>query len=74
MIAIMLAAGSIVREREQGTMEQLLVTPVNPLGLMLGKVAPYLFLGLGRDGADPGDHALRRSGCRSAAAWCCCSA
>jgi ABC-2 type transport system permease protein len=46
MIAIMLAAGSIVREREQGTMEQLLVTPVNPLGLMLGKVTPYLFLGL----------------------------
>jgi ABC-2 type transport system permease protein len=46
MIAVMLAAGSIVREREQGTMEQLLVTPVNPLGLMLGKVAPYLFLGL----------------------------
>jgi ABC-2 type transport system permease protein len=47
MIAIMLAAGSIVREREQGTMEQLLVTPVHPLGLMLGKVAPYMFLGLG---------------------------
>jgi ABC-2 type transport system permease protein len=46
MIAVMLSAGSIVREREQGTMEQLLVTPVNPLGLMLGKVAPYLFLGL----------------------------
>jgi ABC-2 type transport system permease protein len=46
MIAIMLAAGSIVREREQGTMEQLLVTPVNPLGLMLGKVAPYMLLGL----------------------------
>ena len=43
MIAIMLAAGSIVREREQGTMEQLLVTPVNPLGLMLGKVAPICF-------------------------------
>lgn len=46
MIAVMLSAGSIVREREQGTMEQLLVTPVNPLGLMLGKVAPYLGLGL----------------------------
>jgi ABC-2 type transport system permease protein len=28
-------------------MEQLLVTPVNPVGLMLGKVAPYLFVGLG---------------------------
>lgn len=47
MIAVMLSAGSIVREREQGTMEQLLVTPVHPLGLMLGKVAPYMFLGLG---------------------------
>ncbi len=47
MIAVMLAAGSLVREREQGTMEQLLVTPVNPIGLMLGKVAPYLFVGLG---------------------------
>ena len=46
MIAVMLAAGSIVREREQGTMEQLLVTPVNPVGLMLGKVVPYLFVGL----------------------------
>ncbi len=47
MIAVMLAAGSIVREREKGTMEQLLVTPVNPVGLMLGKVVPYLFVGLG---------------------------
>lgn len=47
MIAMMLAAGSIVRERETGTLEQLLVAPVDPLGLMLGKVAPYLFLGLG---------------------------
>jgi drug efflux transport system permease protein len=47
MIAIFLASGSIVRERERGTMEQLMVTPVHPLGLMLGKVAPYLVLGLG---------------------------
>jgi len=46
MIAVMLAAGSLVRERENGTMEQLLVTPVDPLGLMLGKVVPYLFVGL----------------------------
>ena len=46
MIAVMLAAGAIVREREQGTLEQLLVTPVNPVGMMLGKVVPYLFVGL----------------------------
>jgi ABC-2 type transport system permease protein len=44
--AMMLAAIAIVREREQGTMEQLLVTPINPLGLVLGKLAPYLVIGL----------------------------
>ena len=44
--AMVLAAVAIVREREQGTLEQLLVTPINPLGLMLGKLAPYLVIGL----------------------------
>jgi ABC-2 type transport system permease protein len=47
IVAMMLAAVSIVREREKGTLEQLLVTPINPLGLMLGKLGPYLFVGLG---------------------------
>jgi ABC-2 type transport system permease protein len=45
LIAIVLTAVSIVRERERGTLEQLLVTPIHPLGLMLGKLAPYLFIG-----------------------------
>ena len=36
-----------MREREKGTLEQLLVTPIDPLGLMLGKLGPYLFVGLG---------------------------
>jgi ABC-2 type transport system permease protein len=45
-VAVALAANAIVREREQGTLEQLLVTPINPLGLTLGKLAPYLVLGL----------------------------
>jgi ABC-2 type transport system permease protein len=44
--AMVLASISIVREREQGTMEQLLVTPIDPMGLVLGKLAPYLVLGL----------------------------
>jgi ABC-2 type transport system permease protein len=47
IVAMMLAAVAIVREREKGTLEQLLVTPINPLGLMLGKLGPYLFVGLG---------------------------
>lgn len=47
IVAVMLAAVAIVREREKGTLEQLLVTPIDPLGLMLGKLGPYLFVGLG---------------------------
>jgi drug efflux transport system permease protein len=46
IVATVLTAVAIVRERERGTLEQLLVTPVNALGLMLGKLAPYLFVGL----------------------------
>lgn len=45
LVATVLAALAIVRERERGTLEQLLVTPVSPLGLMLGKLTPYLFVG-----------------------------
>ncbi len=41
-IATMLTALAIVRERERGTMEQLLVTPANPLEIMLGKIIPYM--------------------------------
>ena len=39
---ILLVALSIVREREQGTMEQLIVTPIKAWELMLGKIIPYL--------------------------------
>jgi len=46
IVALVLAAVAIVREREKGTLEQLLVTPVNPLGLMLGKLVPYLVIGV----------------------------
>ena len=42
----MLTAFSIVREKERGTMEQLFVTPVRPLGLMLGKIMPYFVTGI----------------------------
>jgi ABC-2 type transport system permease protein len=46
IVAMMLAAVAIVKERERGTFEQLLVTPIHPVGLMLGKLGPYLFIGL----------------------------
>ncbi len=41
-----LASFSIVKERERGTLEQLLVTPVSPAGVVLGKLLPYLGVGL----------------------------
>ncbi len=44
-ITILLTAFAIVRERERGTLEQLLVTPIQPLGLMLGKLIPYGVVG-----------------------------
>jgi ABC-2 type transport system permease protein len=44
MMAIMLTAGAIVREKERGTLEQLFMTPVRPAELILGKLTPYLLL------------------------------
>lgn len=41
----MLTAYAIVRERERGTLEQLMVTPVSAVGLIMGKLVPYLILG-----------------------------
>ncbi len=39
-------AMSLVRERERGTLEQLLVSPLSRWGLMLGKLAPYWCIGM----------------------------
>src|SRR5437867_11214560 len=39
-------AMSLVRERERGTLEQLMVSPLSRWGLMLGKLTPYLVIGL----------------------------
>lgn len=40
-----LAAFSIVKERERGTLEQLMVTPVSSAGVVLGKLLPFLLVG-----------------------------
>ena len=44
MTTLMTALG-VVRERELGTMEQLVVTPIRPAELMIGKLLPYLLVG-----------------------------
>lgn len=47
MMIILMIALSLVRERERGTLEQLKMTPIAPLGLMLGKMIPYGTLAFG---------------------------
>jgi ABC-2 type transport system permease protein len=46
LVTIMLTAMSIVREKEIGTMEQLMVTPIRPVELMLGKILPFAAVGI----------------------------
>jgi len=45
MTMVILTAVAIVRERERGTLEQLIVTPIKPIELMIGKTVPYIALG-----------------------------
>lgn len=45
MTMIMMTALGITREVERGTMENLLATPVRPLEVMIGKIAPYILIG-----------------------------
>lgn len=42
----MITATAIVREKERGNIEQLLVTPVKPYELMIGKIIPYICVGI----------------------------
>lgn len=44
-VTLMLTSFSIVRERERGTMEQLIVTPITKMELMVGKIIPYVIIG-----------------------------
>jgi ABC-2 type transport system permease protein len=45
-ITAILTATAVVRERERGTIEQLIVTPIRPWELVVGKVVPYIILSL----------------------------
>ncbi len=46
LVSLMLTALSVVREKEIGTMEQILVTPIRPLEFMLGKTVPFVLISL----------------------------
>ncbi|MCK9378074.1 MAG: ABC transporter permease [Syntrophobacterales bacterium] len=44
LVSLMLTALSVVREKEIGTLEQILVTPIRPIELMLGKTIPFVII------------------------------
>jgi len=45
MTLVIITALAITRERERGTMENLLSTPVKPIEVMIGKIVPYIVVG-----------------------------
>jgi ABC-2 type transport system permease protein len=45
MTMVMLTSMAIARERERGTLEQLIVSPVKPIELVLGKIVPFIVIG-----------------------------
>jgi ABC-2 type transport system permease protein len=45
MMLILITSMAIVRERERGTLEQLIVTPITKTSLMLGKIVPFMVVG-----------------------------
>jgi ABC-2 type transport system permease protein len=48
MTMVMLTAMAVARERERGTLEQLIVSPVRRIELILGKILPYVTIGYGQ--------------------------
>jgi ABC-2 type transport system permease protein len=45
LVMLMITSMAIVRERERGTLEQLIVTPISKTSLMLGKMLPFVLVG-----------------------------
>ena len=82
LVSALMTAISISREKETGTMEVLLVSPLRPIQIVAGKVAPYLVLGVRQraDGARAWRRRVRRAGARepgcsswrrrSSTSWC----
>jgi len=50
LMSLLLTSIAIIREKEAGTMEQLMVTPIKPFELILGKTIPYIIIALSQMG------------------------
>ena len=70
-----LTAFAIVREREVGTLEQIMVTPIRPAEFILGKTVPFFIVGLGEVALVVSvGTAMVPGSVRRQSASCCCSA
>ena len=62
VMTMLLSAMGVVREKEIGTMEQLIVTPIRPWQLLVGKLAPFAIIGIVQVFLVTGGHRLRLRG------------
>jgi ABC-2 type transport system permease protein len=48
LVSLLMTSIAIIKEREAGTMEQLIVTPLKPIELIIGKTIPYTIIAIGQ--------------------------
>jgi len=48
ILSLLLTSMAIIREKEKGTMEQLIVTPLRPVEFIIGKTVPYIVIAFGQ--------------------------
>ena len=68
VVTMLVTALSVAREREQGTFDQLLVTPLRPVEILIGKALPGLLIGLVEATVDHPGRRCSGSACRCSAA------
>ena len=79
VVTMLVTALSVAREREQGTFDQLLVTPLRPIEILLGKALPGFIIGLVEataiicHGRVLVRGAPARAACSPSIPGCCCS-
>ena len=71
--SLIVTALSVAREREQGTFDQLLVSPLTPGLIMVGKTVPALLIAVGAGDASSRSRRCSSTACRSRARCCCCT-
>ena len=70
LVTMILPSMAVVREKEIGTLEQIIVTPLRPWQLILGKLLPFVVIGISTCCSSPVSPPCS-SACRCAVPWSC---